>query len=95
MNQLSRHEQGHERERELIQTSQAARHSESATKKKILKKKDSTRYSSREGMRDNSTHKLKKKKKWGNASGAEVPREDNEDKSTNVKGEKRTQSVKK
>ena len=38
---------------------------------------------------------LKKIKKGGNASGAEVPREDNEDKSTNVKGEKRTQSVKK
>ena len=38
---------------------------------------------------------LKKRKKRGNASGAEVPREDNEDKSTNVKGEKRTQSVKK
>ena len=46
-----------------------------------------------EGMRDKSTHELKKK--GGNASGAEVPSEDNEEKSTNVKGEKRAQSVKK
>ena len=45
-------------------------------------------------MRDNSTHKFKKKKKWGNASGAEVPSEDNEEKSTNVEGEKRAQSKK-
>jgi hypothetical protein len=49
-----------------------------------------------EGMRDKSTHEFKKKKKkGGNASGAEVPREDSEEKSTNVEGEKRAQSVKK
>ena len=47
-----------------------------------------------EGMRDKSTHELKKKRR-SNASGTEVSSKDNEEKSTHVKGEKRAQSVKK
>jgi hypothetical protein len=47
-------------------------------------------------MRDKSRHRTRKKEEErGNASGAEVPREDSEEKSTNVEGEKRAQSVKK
>ena len=89
MNKGMREKESWSRQARLTDTAKAQQ------RKKIGNKKTALDIALEKALETTRHMNFKKNKKGGNASGAEVPSEDNEEKSTHVKGEKRAQSVKK